>query len=89
MKQTRWLSEISCLSEYARLYPNECTVFSIKSLFLGSGPVVVDSLFIVATNVCGSPIFGPCFVTVLSVLSSFTITVMGKRDLVTLLKLPS
>ena len=31
-------------------------------LFLVGGSIVVDSLFIVAPDVCGGCIFGPCFV---------------------------
>ena len=32
------------------------------SPFLGDGSVVVDSLFIIAAVVCGSSLFGLCFV---------------------------
>ena len=64
MKQTRWLSEFSCLSEYTRLYPN-CLLLLLLYVF-------VLSLF------CGA---------VLSVLLSFTIISLRKRELATLLKM--
>ena len=43
--------------------------------------IQLDSLFIVASIVCVFPLFGPCF----SVLSSFVIILLRKRELVTLL----
>ena len=50
--------------------------------------VVVDSLFIVAPIVCGIFVFSPCFGNVVfSVLSSFAIISLRKRELVALLKL--
>ena len=57
-------------------------------MFLGGGPVAVDSLLIVA------PIVGFCVCsmfccTLLCVISSFTIILMGKRELVALLCLSS
>ena len=40
----------------------------------GGGSVVVDSLFIIAPDVCGFFVFGPCFIcnAVLYVLSCFS-----------------
>ena len=47
--------------------------------------VVVDSLIIVAPIVNGIFVFGPCFVMQFSVLYSFAIISLGKRELVALL----
>ena len=32
MKQTRWLSEFSCLSEYTRLYPTDVDIQAIDAI---------------------------------------------------------
>ena len=49
----------------------------------GGGSVVVDSLFIIAPDVCGFFVFGPCLCNaVLNVLSSFS---LRKRAMVALL----
>ena len=54
--------------------------------FYGGGSVVVDSVFIVATIVCGVL----CLVLVLLINpSSIAIILMGKRELVALFKLSS
>ena len=47
--------------------------------------VVVDSLLSVAPIVCGGSVFDPCFYDVLCVLSSFSIILMGKREMGALL----
>ena len=53
--------------------------------FEGGGSVVVDSLFITAPIVCGSSVLVIVCYAVLSVLSSFDINLMGKRELVALI----
>ena len=54
--------------------------------FLGGGSVVVDAVSIVAPIVCWGTVFGTCSV-VLSILSSFAIILVRKRELVALLLL--
>ena len=46
-------------------------------------------MFIVAPIVCGGSVFGSCFVIQYLCSSSFAITLVGKRELVALLKLSS
>ena len=58
--------------------------------FYGFGSFIVDSLFIVAPIFCGGSVFWSLFCyAVLSYLSSFAISLMGKRELVASLELPS
>ena len=42
MKQTMWLSELSCLSQYTRLYPNVATALSQHIQKEQSTPMCVD-----------------------------------------------
>ena len=56
------------------------------SRFIDDGFVVVDSLFIATSIVCGGFVFGHCFVMqYLCVYSSFAIILLLKRELVALL----
>ena len=69
--------------------------FVIKTIVLSvyewpfyTGFTVFDSLIIVAPIVYGGSLFGPCFMLYLVFFCVLALILMGKRQLVTLLKLP-
>ena len=67
------------------LLPNRSGLGSCP--FYGGVSVVVDPLLIVAPIVCGGFVFGLCYVIQYFVSLQCCITLMGKRELVTLLLL--